>query len=211
MRMLIRATLLIGLALAAVVVPFLLFGASIEEIAIAWFQQDLPASARFAWIVAILATDIFLPVPSSIVSTYGGGVLGVVPATLASWLGMTIGALLGYGLARLAGAGLVTRFARERNRLQTAALVERYGPLALVLVRGVPILAEASVLLLGAMRLSWPRFVVPVAASNLVISACYAAFGAYAADHNALPWAIVLAGVLPMIVLLVLRRWLPAR
>ena len=211
MRSLLRATLLIAVVLAAPIVPFLMFGAAFEENVAAWFQRDLTHASRFTLIVLLLATDVFLPVPSSIVSTYGGGVLGLLPATLASWVGMTLGALAGFGLARLFGTALADRFARRRNRLQMAALAQRYGPVALVLVRGVPILAEASVLLMGIHRLPWHRFLPPILLSNLGIALAYSVFGDVAYEHQWLPLALAVSIALPILLATMVGRWLRTR
>lgn len=114
-RRLLRPLLLIAGALLVPVVPFLLLGESFEEQVAAWVRQEWSPQTQFALIVAALSTDILLPIPSSAVSTYAGGVLGFVSGTLASWLGMTAGACLGYGLAWLAGRPLAARFAGEKD------------------------------------------------------------------------------------------------
>ena len=85
----------------------------------------------------------------------------------------------------------------------------RLLPLALVLTRALPILAEACVLLMGTTRLSWRRFLIPVFACNFVISLTYAACGEYFEEIDALPWAVVLSGTVPLFIALTARRWLP--
>ena len=207
MRALAKPLLLITAALLLPIIPFLLLGDAFEERIAEPFRGELSGGARFALIVGVLATDVFLPVPSSVVSTYGGGVLGVLPAALASWLGMTAGALFGYGLARGLGRPFAARMAGETSLEETSAVWNRFGPLALVLTRPLPILAEACALLMGATRLPLLSFLVPVMAANAVISLIYAGFGAYAADRNALPFAILASAVLPLIVALFARRY----
>jgi len=209
MRSILRATLLIAAAVSVPVVPLLVLGLSFEERVSAWFQSELSPAARFAMIVVALATDLVLPIPSSVVSTYGGGVLGILPATAASWLGMTLGAAIGFGLARAFGEPLARRFSSTEDLQRMTSLSRRFGPLALVLTRALPILAEACVLLMGASRLSWKRFLLPVAASNLAISLTYATFGRFFSDIDALPAAIVTSAVVPLAAALLVRRRLP--
>ena len=98
-RLLAAIVLALGLAIA----PFAVLGAAFEEQVLDWFQQPWSAAARFWAVVLILASDLFLPIPSSAVCTYAGAQLGFVAATASGWLGMTIGAMLGYSLARVAG------------------------------------------------------------------------------------------------------------
>jgi uncharacterized membrane protein YdjX (TVP38/TMEM64 family) len=169
----------------------------------------LPPAARFGVIVGLLAGDILLPVPSSAVTTWGGGVLGVGWATLASTLGMSAGAALGFALARTLGGRFVTGRSAGGDLDRSAELVRRFGPVALVLTRPLPILAEACVLLVGTTGLPWRRFAVPVVLSNLVISGTYAAAGAYFRERGAFSPAIVLSGTIPLLAALLARRWLP--
>ena len=70
--------------LAIPIVPFLLFGEQVEAALDRW-RQHPPAWPLVAGaVVALLATDVFLPIPSSVVSTLAGGQLGLVGGTLAS-------------------------------------------------------------------------------------------------------------------------------
>lgn len=210
MRELLKPVLLIALALLVPVLPLFLLGLSFEDRVESWFERDLSAEVRFALIVGVLAVDVFLPVPSSAVSTYGGGILGTLPATAASWLGMTAGAVFAFGLARLFGKSFADRFSSSADLKKMALLSERFGPLALVLTRALPILAEACVLLMGATRLSWRRFWPAVLVSNLAISVTYAAFGEYSQGRDALPAAVAASLLIPLGLTVMVRRWLPS-
>ncbi|QDU39929.1 TVP38/TMEM64 family inner membrane protein YdjZ [Maioricimonas rarisocia] len=198
-KRLLRPLLLIAGALLIPVVPFLLLGESFEAQVAAWVRQEWSPATQFSLIVASLATDILLPIPSSAVSTYAGGVLGFATGTLASWLGMTMGACLGYGLARLAGRPLAKRFAGEKDLERVQELARRYGATAIVLTRPLPILAEACVLLMGVVRLRWPLFLVAIALSNLAVSATYAAFGQWFEASDSLPMALAISLVVPLV------------
>ena len=211
MHKITKSILLVAVVLAVPVIPLLFLGLSFEDEVTEWLAVERAPGLHFVLIVAVLATDIFLPIPSSAVSTYAGGSgLGFWTATAASWLGMTLGAVLGFGLARIFGRRFTDRYAKTRDLQQTAALCDRFGPLALVLTRALPILAEACVLLLGATGLSWRRFLLPVIAANFVISVTYAACGLYFEGSGALPIAVVASGTIPLAVALLARRWLPA-
>jgi uncharacterized membrane protein YdjX (TVP38/TMEM64 family) len=193
--------------LAIPIVPFLLFGERVEAALIAW-RSDPPA----AWIVlvavvALLATDIFLPIPSSLVSTLAGWHLGAVGGAFASWLGLSLGAVIGYVLARWWGQPLVAWLTRPADLARTNRLAERFGPLLLVLGRGVPVLAEATVLLCGMHGLSWRRFLPPVLLSNLGLAIAYAAFGEIAQRHHWLPLALGVSIALPVLMVAAFRAF----
>jgi len=201
----LKPLLLISLALLVPVVPFLLLGEGFEAHIADWVRQEWSPPSRFWTIVGALSVDILLPVPSSGVSTYAGGTLGFAWGTAASWLGMTLGAAIGFSLARLLGRRFAERFGgADVARLEEVAT--RYGDAALVITRPLPILAEACVLLTGITRLSWRRFLPPVLLSNLAISATYAAFGAYFSERDALPAAVIASVLLPLTIAILVRR-----
>ncbi len=131
MRELWRPLLIVCLALLVPVVPFLGFGPWLEAQIENWLDPP-PAPAVVALgTVAILSTDILLPIPSSVVSTVAGAQLGIVGATAASWLGMTLGAMLGFALARALGRPLAERFSaiEDLSRMDfLAARVWRVDP-----------------------------------------------------------------------------------
>jgi uncharacterized membrane protein YdjX (TVP38/TMEM64 family) len=208
-RALRRILLTTIIVLAVPIVPFLILGAGFEEQVESWFREGLSDSSRFALIVAVLSADIVLPVPSSMVSTYGGAVLGVLPAALASWIGMTIGAILGFAAARAFGRAYVARRTSRDDLAQIEQLSERVGPAAIAITRALPILAEACVLLMGATGLPWRRFLLPATLANLGISLVYAVFGKYFAGEDALPIAIAVSGILPLLAAFMARKFLP--
>jgi uncharacterized membrane protein YdjX (TVP38/TMEM64 family) len=206
-----RPLLIVTLVLAAPVVPFLLVGDRLES----WFTAmfDPPPSATALWwmVAGVMASDVLLPVPSSMVSTLAGAQLGIVGGTSASWIGMTAGAMLAFGLARRFGRSLALRLvaAEDLDRLDRLAL--RLGPGLIVLTRAVPVLAEASVLLLGINQLAWRRFLPALLASNLGIALAYAAFGDLAGEHAWLPLALGISLAAPLALLALARWWLARR
>jgi uncharacterized membrane protein YdjX (TVP38/TMEM64 family) len=190
--------------------PFVVFGEVWEEGEIRrWLEGASSPSVVAALVAGVLATDIFLPIPSSFVSTLGGAALGVWAGTAASWLGLTVGAILGYALARWLGRPLAVRFSSLDELARMERLGQKFGPLILVLARGAPVMAEASVLLLGAARLSWWRFLLPVAAANLGIALAYSAFGDLANRYALLPIVLAVSIALPVVAALLVNRFLP--
>lgn len=206
MRELLRPLLLMGAVLAIPIVPFALFGAEIEAWVRAWSQQPGSAAVVALGIFALLAGDILLPVPSSLVSTMGGWRLGWIAGTGVSWLGLTAGACLGFALARRWGQRLAIRLSKPDQLGRFAHLAARFGPAALVLCRGVPVFAEASVLWTGMHGMTWRKFLLPVALSNLGIALAYSAFGEFAAAHEWLPLALGVSIGLPVLFALFLSR-----
>lgn len=193
--------------LAIPIVPFLLFGRRFEQQLAEWRKNPPPAPAVAAVVVGLLATDVFLPIPSSVVATLSGYQLGAAWGTLAAWAGMSLGAVIGFALARSLGPRFVEWMTRQQDRERTQILADRYGPLLLVLGRGVPVLAEASVLLLGMHGLSWRRFLPPTLLANLGLALAYAVFGEVAERNALLPLALAVSVALPVLLVVAFRAW----
>lgn len=206
MRELLRPMLPMIVVLAIPIVPFVLFGqerveAQLQE----WRERPPPPLLVAAAVVGLLASDIFLPIPSSAVATLAGWQLGAVGGALAAWVGLSVGAVLGFALARRFGQPVVAWLTRAKDLDRTRRLAERFGPALLVLGRGVPVLAEASVLLVGMHGLSWRRFLPPVLLSNLGLAIAYAIFGEIAGRHQWLPLALGVSIALPVLMVAAFR------
>lgn len=193
-----RPLLIVTLVLAAPIVPFVLFGDRLEGWFVGLFDPP-PSTATMWWLVAgAMAADVALPVPSSMVSTLAGAELGVLGGTSASWVGMTAGAMLAFALARAWGRPLAERLVAADDLDRLDRLATRLGPGLIVVTRAVPVLAEASVLLLGVNRLAWRRFLPALWTSNLGIALAYAAFGDVAGEYAWLPLALGISVAAPL-------------
>lgn len=202
----LRWTLLLTAVLAAVLVPYFLFGKSLEE----WTRHYVQHPPEDRWLPAIilaslLATDILLPIPSSLVSTAAGVLYGVLWGTLISLSGMTLSCIAGYWLGASARQPLVIRLAGRDELERLERLTRRYGAWVIVAARAVPVLAEASALFAGMTGLSATRFLVFATISNAAISLVYALVGAWAVSVNAFPLAFAGAIGLSGLAFLLLR------
>ena len=200
MRWAVLWILLIGLVL----LPFLLFEQQFNALALRIAQAEGSRAIAALAILALLAFDVFLPVPSSIVSTAAGVLLGFVAGTAVVWTGMMAGCLVGYGLGSR-GTDAARRFVGEAGLDRASALARRHGDLTIVLCRPVPVLAEASVVFAGLVRAPFARFAALTAASNLGIALGYAAFGAYSLRLDSFLVAFIGALLLPALFLLIAR------
>lgn len=195
-----RWALLWALLVAFVLVPFFLFEDRFSAAAAQITHSGVSQSAAAAGIFALLALDIFLPVPSSIVATAAGLLLGLGRGATVVWAGMTAGCLLGYVVGARASAAARWIVGAD-NLAKAEALMLRYGDLAIVLCRPVPVLAEASVVFAGIVRSPAARFAWLTSAANLGIALGYAAFGAYSMRLDSFVVAFVGALLLPGIAL----------
>jgi len=145
-------------------------------------------------------------VPSSMVATLGGAQLGIVTGTACAWLGMTAGALLGWWLGRTAGAASLSRLPAE-EREQVARQERRYGPLAIVLTRPLPLLAEAAAIMAGAAGMRCRDFLAAAGGGNFAIALVWSIAGALGRQADSLQWVVVAALAVPVaITWLMMRR-----
>jgi membrane protein DedA with SNARE-associated domain len=109
------------------------------------------------------------------------------------WLGRTAG---GRALAGLADD--------ERERL--LGQQRRYGPLAVVLSRPLPLVAEAAAIMAGATGMKWREFLLAAGSGNLAIALFWSVAGTMGGDADSLQWVLVGSIVVPVLITwLVLR------
>lgn len=191
--------------LVAILLPFILFGDITENLAIRLVNgQSSSAFLPGLAIVSSLALDVFLPIPSSILSTTGGILYGWFVGAMLSFIGMTACCLIGYSIGRYAAD--ISRWMSDETRSRLGQYFERTGDWTIVIARPVPVLAEASVIFAGIARMPVGKFVVYCAVSNMVISFIYATIGAFSMTVNSFLPAFGAALILPVVFRLVLPK-----
>lgn len=208
MRAFLRGLFWFSLALLVPIVPFVLLGASFEESIREWIQGDRSGFEIAGGLFGILAIDLFLPVPSTLVMTYAGGVLPWGVAFISAFGGLSCGHLLGFGLSRMLGRPFATRWGNQADLDRLDRLSQRYGPFILVVTRALPLLSEASVLLLGLSGLRWLTATLAILLSNAALAVLYVSFGAWFQDSPALIWAVLASALFPLLPLLWVRKHL---
>ena len=174
-----RTFFLLILVLLAVLIPFCLFGSRINTWTNTLLQHATTHPFQTGLLLALLLTaDILIPVPSSLVSTACGLTLGFIGGTCASFVGMTLSAILGLLLGRYA-SGAAQRLIGTQELVQLQRFQARFGIWLLLALRPVPILAEASVVFSGFARQPFWRAVAVTSLGNLAVSAMYAAVGVW--------------------------------
>ncbi len=181
----LRWTALIVLLLAAILVPFLLFEGQIETALGAAFA----AARGHPWIgggviVALLAGDAVLPVPSSLVSAFAGAAFDWRLGATIIWIGMCLGCVFAYVLGGSAGRFLAVPLVGEAQLSKARRLFTDAGPAMLIVARAVPVLAEASALAAGAARMPFAPFMIATSVANAGVAIAYAAAGAAAVSNG---------------------------
>ncbi|MGH3036534.1 MAG: TVP38/TMEM64 family protein, partial [Gaiellaceae bacterium] len=133
--------------------------------------------------VALLVADAFLPVPSSLVMISLGALYGVVIGAALALFGR-VGMAVACFAAGRRGGPLVRRLVSSQDHARADRLLQRWGGLAIVFSRPVPLVAETIAILAGASRLSRSRFLAAAVAGSLPEAVVYAIAGATAASFQ---------------------------
>ncbi|HWT03130.1 MAG TPA: VTT domain-containing protein [Pyrinomonadaceae bacterium] len=133
--------------------------------------------------VGLLVADVLLPVPSSLVMVAHGALFGVFAGTLLSLAGSLGAGLFGFWLGKRGGR-LLGRVMTPAERERADQLLRRWGALAIVLTRPVPILAETVAIMAGASSMGAARVALAVLAGSLPPALVYALAGAAAASFQ---------------------------
>ena len=117
-----------------------------------WLEHGGTGAALLG--VGLLVVDVLLPIPSNLVMIAHGALFGVAVGTLLSLLGSMGAFLAGFWIGRRGGP-LLARFVPPEERARADRLLGRWGVLAILASRPLPLLAETVAVLAGASPLGW--------------------------------------------------------
>lgn len=197
------------LALSALVLAtWLLWGGAWEERftldgAVAWIE----AAGPWAWAagIGLLAADLVLPVPGTVVMSALGYVYGPLAGGLAAAAGSMLAGLCGYGIGRLVGERAARRLLGAMDYEKGRLLFARGGAWMIALSRALPILPEALACTAGLVRMPFARFLGALACGSLPVGVLFAWIGA--AGRAAPGWALAFSLLVPALLWAVARRW----
>jgi uncharacterized membrane protein YdjX (TVP38/TMEM64 family) len=154
--------------------------------------------------MGMLVSDVVLPVPSSLVMIANGAFFGIAVGTLLSLVGSMGATLVAFGLGRC-GSPLLARVVASDERARVNRLLDRWGSLAIVMTRPIPLLAETTAILAGASPMRWAVAALAALVGSFPAALVYAAIGATAATFEAS------AFVFGFVLLLAVSLWLATR
>jgi uncharacterized membrane protein YdjX (TVP38/TMEM64 family) len=129
--------------------------------------------------VFLLVADQFVPVPSSLVMIALGASCGAAAGIALSLAGRVGMAAAGFAIGR-AGGPLLERMISRDEAARADALLARWGALAILVSRPVPLLAETVAIVAGTSRLPWSRALGAAALGSLPEAVVYSLAGAVA-------------------------------
>ena len=178
-----RLIFLIIIALMIPVIPFLVIGELPGE---QWLQSTSDSALLFAITGAsLLASDVLLPIPSSILGTLIGAKLGFFTGFITILAGLTMGSAVGYSIGRFF-------YKNNPNHLPTTPTL-----LTVFLSRPVPVLAEATSIVSGAAKIPFIDYFFATLFGNCLYSFFLAANGILIVNDKEYIYGILFALGIP--------------
>jgi uncharacterized membrane protein YdjX (TVP38/TMEM64 family) len=170
------------IAVAVVPAIFLALFLIGEALGIPLLEDPTPWLQQAGWLaaaigVSLLALDVLLPVPSNIVMIAHGALFGIVVGTMLSILGTMLASAAAFWVGRRGGR-LLALVVPADERAHADAILERWGIVAIVVSRPLPLLAETILVLAGASTMGWRPAMLATLLGSLPLSAFYAWAGA---------------------------------
>jgi uncharacterized membrane protein YdjX (TVP38/TMEM64 family) len=149
-------------------------------------------SAAFIGVILLVA-DVILPIPSSLIMVANGAFFGIALGTVLSLVGNLGASLSGFALGHY-GMPRIAHFISREESARAHCLLERWGVLAVILTRPVPLLAETTAIVAGMSRMKWHPFSWAALAGTLPGAVLYAITGATSANlgNTGLAFGLVL-------------------
>lgn len=158
--------------------------------------------------LALLWVDILLPVPSSLIMIANGALFGMWAGAGLSLIGGLGATMIGYFMG-LKGVKIITKFISEEESDRAHRILKRWGPLAIILSRPIPILAETVAIFAGAAGIK-PGKMVGYSILGLIPTALLYGFtGQYANDLESGMYAFLLVAGVATLFFIIGRMWRP--
>jgi uncharacterized membrane protein YdjX (TVP38/TMEM64 family) len=152
----------------------------------------------------LLLLDVFIPIPSSVIMIAHGAAFGVLGGFLLS-LGASIGgAMIGWWIGQR-GSTWMNRIVSPNEKRQANEFILKYGLLAIIISRLLPIIAETVAVMSGTTDLGWRRVLMATAIGSIPPALIYAIAGSATTDIAS--GAMVTAGV----IILAVIAWLASK
>ncbi len=193
-RAIILAVFVAGVIVASKLLMEDALGLSLESTAAAWLADAGTGSAIL--IVALLALDVFFPIPSSLVMVLSGAAFGVAAGAALALTGSIAGGWLGFELVRRYGRRVSAKLVGDDEVEHFHRFFERHGVAAVIVTRPLPIVMETISIVAGLSGMTRRAFLGASLLGTGPIVLVYAYAGAFSREAGSvLPAAVILAAV----------------
>lgn len=197
--------LFLGLSLL-VLIPFLIWGTQLETLfsqagTVSWLR----GYGSWAWLagIALLVSDLLLPIPGTVVMSALGYAYGAVAGGLFSALGTFLAGTVGYVFCRFLGTGAALKILGAKDYERGHRLFEHMGGWIVALSRWLPVLPEVTSCMAGLIQMPARVFFFALACGSLPVGFAFALIGATGVAHPLL--AVALSALVPAVLWFVIQ------
>jgi len=186
-------TLIVGVAAAVILSKLLIenvLGIRVDAIAESWMGRAGTGSALA--MIALLAADLFLPIPSSLIMVLSGAAFGVLWGSMFSLVGSIGGEWLGFELVRRYGRRASSRMAGDDELERLSRVFARHGAAVVVVTRALPVVMETMSVVAGLSKMTRGSFLVASLLGTAPIVVVYAYAGAVSRQTGSLVPAVIM-------------------
>ena len=189
-RWLVLVLVAVGFVIGSKLLVENVLGIPMEALASRWLDHAGVGTATL--IVLLLAADVALPIPSSLVMVLSGAAFGVVWGSIVALVGSIAGEWIGFELVRRYGRGVSRGIVGADEFERFSAFFERHGTLAVMLTRPLPVVMETMSLVAGLSGMSRAAFLGASLAGTAPIVVVYAYAGAVSREVDSVVPAVVI-------------------
>jgi uncharacterized membrane protein YdjX (TVP38/TMEM64 family) len=191
----VRRTVILIVAVAgAVILSKLLIenvlGFRIDALAESWMARAGTGGA--VAVVTLLAADLFLPIPSSLIMVLSGAAFGVLWGSVFSLVGSIGGEWLGFELVRRYGRRASSRMVGDDELERLGRVFARHGTAVVVVTRALPVVMETMSVVAGLSKMKRTTFLIASLLGTAPIVVVYAYAGAISRQTGSLLPAIIM-------------------
>jgi uncharacterized membrane protein YdjX (TVP38/TMEM64 family) len=191
----VRRTVILVIAVAgAVILSKLLIenvlGVRIEGLVESWMARAGTGGAIA--VVTLLAADLFLPVPSSLIMVLSGAAFGVLWGSVFSLVGSIGGEWLGFELVRRYGRRASSKMVGDDELERLSRVFARHGAAVVVVTRALPVVMETMSVVAGLSKMDRTTFLIASLLGTAPIVVVYAYAGAVSRETGSLVPALIM-------------------
>lgn len=187
---------------ALLVSALVIISVSVGVPGVSRLRSDFAQFGIWAGVVyaGLYAAISLTPLPAAVFTLAAGALFGGTEGLIVVEAGATVGALIGFWLARVLGRDFLARV----SGASVAKLEERFarrGVLAVLAVRLLPVLPFAAVnYVSGLTSIRFRDYLVGTAVGILPAATAYVVLGAYGSRPGSVPFLVALGGLLVLVV-----------
>jgi uncharacterized membrane protein YdjX (TVP38/TMEM64 family) len=143
-------------------------------------------------VVTLLAADLFLPIPSSLIMVLSGAVFGVLWGSTFSLVGSIGGEWLGFELVRRYGRRASSKMVGDEELERLGRVFDRHGLAVVVVTRALPVVMETMSVVAGLSKMNRGSFLIASLLGTAPIVVVYAYAGAVSRQTGSLVPAVIM-------------------